>query len=151
MDTTTKHVFNIWAYAKELDAYLKRYYLGDEYPVQPLVMIKAMEELLLDLIQVLISDSRNPIMPKLALTEADAFDIYGKATMLDPLKVKSVLLETIHLDNLLTTIHDIVVVNEWDIWTVNSNFIENHGDFRILQWEREHIVEGRYVECPEKS
>lgn len=37
----------------------------------------------------------------------------------------------------------------FDVWVLSNDklsyWIENLGDYRILEWEKEHIVDGRYV------
>lgn len=55
---------------------------------------------------------------------------------------------TLIIDRVLDTVVEIVPEQSWDLYTlVNSHHVwilTNCGDFRILEWEHDHVVNGKY-------
>ena len=106
-----------------------------------------MEVLLDDLVQTVVNESRELHMPlSVNIDEVDAYEKYGLATQINPKKVCHILGDTILLDNLLTRVADIVRVNGWGVYVIEKGSLLDLGDFRIIEWERDHLNErGRYV------
>lgn len=141
-------LLNIHGYAHDLHGYLSYYYLGPNHSVDEKKLIEALEELLINLIRDIIDHTRDARIPnKGRVYETDAFIIYGEKTNLDPKKVKPILLDSICLDNLLDSVHKMVSIKPWGVYLVNKERLEYVGDFRILEWETDHLNErGEYVE-----
>lgn len=143
-----KHLINFWAYARELHSFLKEYHIAPDHPVSDKEMLKAIEELIINLAYSVISDTRHPLMPKFNITDLEAYELFEKASQLAAIPTMEVLNETILMDNLLFLIYEIVVHNPWNVWVVDRNGLENSGDYRLLQWAQEHIVNGEYSLLP---
>jgi hypothetical protein len=143
-----KHVINFWVHARELYAHLKEFHIHPDHPVEREIMIKAIEDLLIDLAYSIIYETRDKRMTPIHMTEMDAYERFEKASMLEAGASHTVFMDTILMDQLLTMIHSIVSTNPWGIWYVNRSYLEYLGDFRIIQWESEHLVNGEYSAIP---
>lgn len=143
---SAKFVLNLPLHAKEIFAYLKVYFIGDNNLVEDKVIVEALTELLIDLINVVICDTRDKQMPQVKIHEVDVFTKFGLKTQLNPGYICTILYDMPGFDLLMNNVHSVVETNIWDVWVVNKNYMENFGDYRVIQWTEEHIdEEGKYV------
>ena len=133
-------------YAMEIHSYLKYKYFPDGHVVSDKVMIEAMLELILNLIRAMIYMNGEKPINYPAYDEESCYKIYADICKFDAHVIEEILSENILLDNLTTEIYGIISKNTWGLYAVDSATLECFGDWRILQWEKEHLDErGRYV------
>ncbi len=148
-----RYLFDFPGYAKELHSFIYYHYMMKSHKdFDENFLIKALEELILNLVRVVIYENTHKVQPHQAIDDQTAYELYANKVNVDPSKMAMLMMDSILLDNLLDEIYNVVRERPWHFFVVKRGMIEDFGDWRIMQWEKEHLDErGNYVDKKDNS
>lgn len=141
-----RYIVNIPEYAMELHTSIKENYIPSNHPISNKVLLKEMEKLLIHLVQSHIRANTNSIVPNYDIDEEYSYQQYGLNTSTAGNILNEILIDYPLLDKLMDDVDVIIKDKPWNLFVVRRGIIEDFGDWRILEWEKEHLTEdGKYV------
>lgn len=144
-------IINTNVLGRNIFNYLKLYHIGDNYHVKDHVIQTAMADLILDLVWVAIYDSTETLTHRrysVRITEAEAFNTFVEKTGLNLQVSKNIILDSYPVETFLEEVYSFILSKgKYGTFGVCNQYIEYTGDYRIQQWENEHLDEnGKYKE-----
>ena len=129
--------------------YLFTAILPANYVIDRSIITHLLNNLLVELIQVEIQNAKDPLAPDYCIASVcTALSNFNAQAGLNDAFTASMLMDMVAIILLLDTVRDLIKDNGFNMWVISHvqglYILENLGDIRILTWEDDYIVDGKF-------
>lgn len=152
-------IFELGEIAKDIYANLVTYHMP--HLAEDKVTSKQMQDdlptLLVNVVRSCIEERMNPIARggKGFMPVDYHTDNYAEKYEMQPSMFSSFIMDHIHMMDLIMDVDKLTAGQPWMLWEItfkgSAIIVSSLGDFRILEWERDHMEDGKYVNTLSKS
>lgn len=144
------YIFDLKQTSKEVYSYLSYYFFTHDHHllIDKESFIEDLEQVFLDEIKQYIEHESHPIL-QLSSYYFSPYKHLCDTYQLNYERLTNTIYKLNSYKNLFTVIKNAIKPNTFDLWIIERKgpiyILRNLGDFRILEWERDHIKDGKYV------
>lgn len=159
---TNRYVIDLAKLANEIVMILKLRYLPTDYFISQLIsgtkvnitytFTKDLEEVLLLTFRIQIEGRLNKLIGGSNIGSRyslNTFSNFSKKYNLDEITIKRFIEGMSGYVTITDLIDSVIEPDSFNVWIISKLLaqyvLESIGDYRILEWEKDHIVDGRYV------
>ena len=142
-----QYILDYFGYAKEIYAYLITYFIPVE-EIDAKALQAQLPEVISEMYEIALGRKVNEMIRNEHRSIGDPVLDLAKEHNLDPAKLESVFMEIPLIEIMLQQADEIASANTFEIWQLRERkgvmIVESLGDYRIFEWENEHVVDGKY-------
>ena len=142
------HILDVDTAAKEIYHTLFRRF-PDKITPDDKHTLEVIEGLILKELKKSIEYNLNPVIRDMRVIDVRCYDECSFVLDIDQIDLELIVDSSISFLYLRSAIDKAMGVETFNLWNIavvrGMTVLENLGDFRILQWEKEHLRNGKYV------